>query len=389
MNPLLGRVASRALVPALALLTLTACTSNTSDGAATVGVDITADACVLTSASAPAGTVVFTVANKGDSAAEFYVYESNGTSIVSEVENIGPGLSRELVVSLTEGTYVTACDPGQDGDELRADFVATAGGASAAALSPEREAALALASAEFLGFVRGEVDTLVAKTEAFADAFAAGDDDAARALYADARVHWERIEPIAESFGDLDPKLDLREADLGPDEAWTGWHHAEKLLWPPASGYTVEASERGVLAAQLLADTLELQSRVSAADFAIEPFQIGNGAKELLDEVATTKITGEEEIWSGTDLWDIQANIDGARASLEALRPVVTESDPELLATLDERFDAVQTLLAGYGSVEDGFVTYGELSDDQVLGLSRAIDALSEPLSLLTAAAVL
>jgi iron uptake system component EfeO len=105
--------------------------------------------------------------------------------------------------------------------------------------------------------------------------------------------------------------------------------------------------------------------------------------------VATTKITGEEEIWSGTDLWDIQANIDGARKSLDVLRPVVAESDPELLATLDERFDAVQALLDAQGSLEDGFAYYPELTDAQVLELSRAIDALAEPLALLTAAAVL
>lgn len=399
MTPRLGWAASRALtpsvalraaaLPAAALLVLTACTSNAPSDSTKVSVDITASECAVSAATAPAGSVVFTVTNDGDAVAEFYVYQSNGTSIVAEVENIGPGLSRDLVVALSEGTYITACDPGMDGDELRADFVATAAGASAAAVSPEKQAALAQASADYVAYVQGEVDTLATKTQAFADAFAAGDDELARSLYADARVHWERIEPVAESFGDLDPKLDLREADLGPQELWTGWHHAEKVLWPPAEGYTVDDALRASLADQLVADTLELQSRVTAADFTIEPFQIGNGAKELLDEVATTKITGEEEIWSGTDLWDIQANIDGARKSLDVLRPVVAESDPELLATLDERFDAVQALLDAQGSLEDGFAYYPELTDAEVLELSRAIDALAEPLALLTAAAVL
>ena len=73
------------------------------------------------------------------------------------------------------------------------------------------------------------------RPQAFADAYAKGDDDTARSLYAPARVHWERVEPVAESFGDLDPLLDLREADLAEGDAWSGWHYIEKDLWPPTA----------------------------------------------------------------------------------------------------------------------------------------------------------
>jgi iron uptake system component EfeO len=275
-----------------------------------------------------------------------------------------------------------------DGDEIRADFTVTEDGA-APAPTGEKAEALAGASAEYLSYVRDEVATLIDKTQAFADAFEAGDDDTARSLYADARVHWERIEPIAESFGDLDPLLDLREADLGPQELWTGWHHAEKVLWPPSEGYVVTDAERTALAEGLVENTLELERRVTDEAFVIEAFQVGNGAKELLDEVATSKITGEEEIWSGTDLWDMQANIDGALAAYTALRPIVEASDPELVTQLDARFADVNDLLATHGSIAEGFVTYTELSDADVVALSRAIEALSEALARLTAAAVL
>ncbi len=125
-------VASRALAPAVALLTLTACTSNTPEEATGVSVDIAADSCALSASSAPAGPVVFTVENTGDAVAEFYVYASDGTKIVAEVENVGPGLSRDLAVTLDAGTYVTSCDAGMNGDDIRADFVATAAGATPA-----------------------------------------------------------------------------------------------------------------------------------------------------------------------------------------------------------------------------------------------------------------
>ena len=194
------------------------------------------------------------------------------------------------------------------------------------------------ASAQYQLYVIDQTEQLVEKTQEFADLYVAGDDDAARALYADARTHWERIEPVAESFGDLDPRLDLREADLADGEAWTGWHAIEKDLWPPAEGYTpLTQAERQALADQLVADTEDLSGRVQELTYT--PTQLGNGAKELLDEVATGKVTGEEEAWSHTDLWDFQANVDGARVAFEALEPALQTKDPELAATLTERFD--------------------------------------------------
>src|SRR6476659_5687431 len=85
---------------------------------------------------------------------------------------------------------------------------------------------------QYSAFVLDQTDQLLDGTRAFAAAYAAGDTTKARGLYADTRMHWERIEPVAESFGDLDPKLDAREADLEPGQEWTGWHRIEKDLWP-------------------------------------------------------------------------------------------------------------------------------------------------------------
>lgn len=397
-----GWVAPRALAPrrptaigpraavlsTIAALALAACTSNSTNGAASIAVAIADDTCTLSAAQAPAGHAVFTLKNTGSNVAEFYVYAADGTTIIAELENVGPGISRDLVVTLGEGTYVTSCDPGMDGNAIRADFVATAAGRTEAP-SAERQASLDKASAEFVGYVQTEADALATKTKAFADAFAAGDDATARSLYADARVHWERLEPVAESFADLDPSLDLREADLGPQELWMGWHRAEKVLWPPAGGYAITDADRTAIAAQLVADTLDLKGRVSDPAFTIAPFAIGNGAKELLDELATSKITGEEEVWSGTDLWDMQGNVDGAYAAYKSLRPVVSASDPALATELDQRFADVNAILATHGSVAKGFVSYSALTHADVLELSRAVEALSEPLSRLTAAAVL
>lgn len=146
------------------------------------------------------------------------------------------------------------------------------------------------------------------------------------------------------------------------------------------------AAKRTPVADQLLSDTKVLHSRVAKLDFT--PSQLGNGAKELLDEVATGKVTGEEEIWSRTDLWDFQANVDGARIAFEVLEPVVVAKDPALATTLTARFATVQALLDSH-RVNDGFTLYQNLSPTEIKTLADAVNALSEPLSKLTAAVVL
>lgn len=372
----------------LAAVTLTACVPNEEPSDGAIDVVSTADACDVASTDAPAGSIVFSVSNEGDDVTEFYLLAEDGLRVISEVENIGPGLTRDLVVQVPEGTYQTACKPGMVGEGITADFTVTASDTEVA-VSEDRAELLSSASEQYVLYVRDQVSTLVAKTEAFLDAYTSGDDDTARDLYADARVHWERIEPVAESFGDLDPSMDLREADLEDGDEWTGWHHMEKDLWPPAEGYELTDAERQALADKLAADTAELSSRVTAEDFTFEPFQIGNGAKELLDEVAAGKVTGEEEFWSHTDLWDFQANVDGAWVAFEVLRPLVEETDPTLVSNLEERFDALNALLAEHGSIEDGFDLYTDLSEDEVRELATSVDALAEPLSNLTSAAVL
>ncbi|WP_062387340.1 iron uptake system protein EfeO [Demequina iriomotensis] len=371
---------------ALSALALTACVPNASADDEAIAVESTADECKVASTEVPSGTVVFDVTNSGDDVTEFYLLASDGLRIISEVENVGPGITRQLVVQVPAGDYLTQCKPGMTGDGIQAAFTVTDSGEDV--FSGDDAELLAAAGEQYLLYVRDQIQTLEDKTDAFLAAYTAGDDDEARALYADARVHWERIEPVAESFGDLDPMMDAREADLAEGESWTGWHRIEKNLWPPAEGYDLTSAEREELADKLAADTADLAARVNAEDFAIDAFQVGNGAKELLDEVAAGKITGEEEIWSHTDLWDFQANVDGASVAYGVLHDVVAESDPALVEELDSRFAELEGLLAQHGSVDEGFVLYTELTDDQIVELARAVDALGEPLSRLTAAAV-
>jgi iron uptake system component EfeO len=386
VNP---RIAA-ALVGALALPTLAACTDNTASSSTgdsrTISVTSTDKECTLSTDKAPSGNLVYKVRNTGSKVTEFYLYGDDGLRIVGEVENVGPGLSRDLVLTVPAGTYVPTCKPGMAGKGIRSSFTVTES-AGSGAVSGASARQVTLANAQYKAYIVDQTEQLLAATRRFVAAYEAGDTATARRLYAPARQHYERIEPVAESFGDLDPQMDLREADLEQGQKWTGWHRIEKDLWPPSSGYTeLTEAGRARVGDQLLRDTRTLDARVQRLGFTVD--QIGNGAKSLLDEVAKSKITGEEEHWSHTDLYDFQANVDGARVAFEGLKPVLHEKDPALEEQITQRFTALQTELDRYqrGS---GWVSYTDLTKPEIRKLSDAVQALSEPLSKLTAAVAL
>lgn len=373
----------------LAVPFLAACTKNTNGGdadsgdAQTVTVSSTDDGCELSASEAPSGTLTFSVTNDGSKVTEFYLLAADGQRIVGEVENIGPQLSRELVVNAPAGDYITACKPGMKGDGIRADFTVTKSD-DEPTMSADQQQLVDEALENYQAYVQDQSDQLVEKTRQFVELYENGEDDAARALYPEARTHWERIETVAESFGDLDPKTDAREADLEEGQKWTGWHRIEKDLWPPASGYTqLTPKQRAFYADDLMQNIETLDGRVQKLTYTVD--QIANGSRGLLEEVANGKVTGEEEIWSHTDLWDFQANVDGARVGFDGVKPIVEQNDPELAETLETRFTELQKLLDEQRTA-DGFVFYDQLTPEQVKALSNAVNALSEPLSHLTAA---
>jgi len=378
-------------VSAAGLLALTGCVANSgaadgSDRALTV--DSSADACTVSAAEAPAGNVSFRVTNSGDQVTEFYLLAEDGLRIVGEAENIGPGLSRDLVVQLAAGSYTTSCKPGMTGDGIdKKAFTVTESGDDVV-VDADLDAQVQVANTNYAAYVRDQVAQLLAGTQAFADAYVAGDDDGARSLYAATRAHWERVETVAESFGDLDPKLDLREADLEQGQEWTGWHAIEKDLWPAEAeaGFTAyTAQQRQSLADQLVSDTTTLNDKVADLSFTLS--QQTNGAIGLLDEVATGKVTGEEEFWSHTDLWDFQANIDGAKVLYDGVRDILLKEDAGLAADLDSEFAALQTLLDAQ-RVGDGFTLYTDLTPAEIKAFADQVNALGEPLNTLTATLV-
>jgi iron uptake system component EfeO len=365
-----------AAISALTTITAVAGCAEKSDAKDSGAIQVTATdhKCDVSKTSFPAGHVKLAVKNEGSKVTEVYVY-APGDRIVTERENIGPGTSSTINAEIKTGSYEIACKPGMRGHGIRQKVSATGDGKAA-----KRDPRLDKAVAQYRTYAQAQADATLPKVQKFADAVKKDDLEAAKKAYAPSRVGWERTEPVAESFGDIDPKVDVREDGLEKGQKWTGWHRLEKSLWQSKK---ITAADHG-LADQLLKDLKDWQKRVGTAD--ITPTGMANGAKELLDEVQTGKVTGEEERYSHTDLVDFEANVEGAQTSYRLLKPVASKNDPTLAKELDKQFAAVGKLLDTYRE-GDGFVTYDTVSESKRKELSDAVNALAEPLSKLAAVA--
>ncbi|MCO5966953.1 iron uptake system protein EfeO [Actinoallomurus soli] len=357
----------------VSLSALSACGKNDDaapkGGSGAIEVTATDSSCEVGAKSTSAGAVTFKVTNKGSQVNELEILAPDG-KIVSERENIGPGTGAEVTVQLSAGTYKVMCSAGMTGKGPSQALTVTGQGK---AVDPRLDQAVAA----YRTYVAEQVDDTLTKATKFAAAVKAGDVTKAKELYAPSRVGWERIEPVAESFGDIDPKVDLREADLKQGDRWTGWHQIEKALWKTGS-----LQGEGPYADQLVKDLQTLKTKVGTAS--ITPTSMANGAKELLDEVATGKVTGEEETFSHTDLVDFKANVDGAQKVYELLKAIVKERNPDLATTLDDEFAKVQKMLTKYEK-GDGYVPYDTVGAKDRKDLSDEVNALGEPLSKLAA----
>ncbi|WLQ32401.1 imelysin family protein [Streptomyces castrisilvae] len=365
-------------------VTLSGCTQKASGEDGAVSVTASDSACKVSTTEFPAGHVSLALENKGSRVTEVYVLFPDDR-IAAERENLGPGTKATLVTELGPGDYEIACKPGMKGDGIRQKVKLT-GRNAAAERSPEADAAVAA----YRSYVLAQAEQTLPKAKAFAAAVEAGDVEKAKKLYAPSRIGWERTEPVAESFGDIDPKVDVREDGLedgqDPETDWTGWHRLEKALWQDKKIGDREKE----LAGRLMTDLDAWVKKVGTAE--ITPTSMANGAKSLLDEVALNKVTGEEERYSHTDLVDFKANLEGARKSYDLLKPIARKNDSSLARELDKQFASLTKQLDVYrtddGADQDSYTyrSYDKVSEAERKDLSDGVNALAEPLSKLAAA---
>lgn len=241
----------------------------------------------------------------------------------------------------------------------------------------ENKVALQKAAKEYRKYTNEQLDQFLKGTEEFVSAIKADDIEKAKFLYPKVRMYYERSEPVAEAFGDLDPKIDARLADMKEEkkeDKWTGYHKIEKSLYQ--ENKIDEMTKKD--ADQLLKDAKELDAKIDTLD--ITPKLMLQGSVDLLNEVSTSKITGEEEIYSHTDLYDFKANIEGAQKIYELFKSELEKKDKKLSSTIMDNFNKVNQLLNKYKN-NNGYKDYSAVTKEDRKALSDAVNSLGEPLS--------
>lgn len=259
---------------------------------------------------------------------------------------------------------------GQKAEAPKQETVATEQAQAKVDLSKETE--------EYKAFVEKEIDQLLIDTEKFAETLKKGDLEGAKAQYPLIRMAYERSEPIVESFGESDINIDFRLVDFkeefNKEEGWRGFHRIEKILW---ENKTTKGTEQ--YADQLVKDIKELRAKISTVE--VTPDMMITGSVDLLNEVSTSKITGEEEVYSHTDLYDFKANIEGAEKIFEIFKNKLETVDKSLVETLTKEFAAVNELLDKYKIDDKNYKLYTELTKEDTKALAEAVTKLGEPLS--------
>lgn len=357
------------------------------NGVAEVMITLSGDnggTCSLDHTAAAAGPITFAVTNKTATGITEIELQSNNR-ILGEKENLAPGLPTvSFTVTLGGGTYQIYC-PGAK-QELQ-DFVVT--GSAAAAPAGSTADILASGTKGYANYVSGVVDGMVTAVNRLRADIDSDNLDKAKADYPLAHAFYERIESDVNGFvlpgfkatdnaGNLDYLIDMRASNLDQKVGWHGFHAVERDLF-----------QNGQITDETRKQAAELQNNVAVLDKLVKslnykPEDLANGAADLLEEVQSTKITGEEEAFSHYDLSDFAGNIEGAQQAFAFLEPGVEKIDPDLAKRVRSQFANVIKLLDTYRdpSVPGGFKLYtAALKASDGAKLSKSIQALQEPLS--------
>ena len=359
---------------AVAALGVAGCgtSSNAPKGAKKVAVTLVDSGCTPRQIHVAAGPVSFDVSNGGTSKVSEMELKSSSGIILGESENVVEGVPGHFSLNLKPGRYIVNCPTGDREDQ--GHLVAT--GTAVGRPTGPSAALLQKATAAYKAYVIAQTAELHRGTRQFVAALTAGDVAKAKALFGPTRIHYEAVEPVAESFGDLDPEIDARINDVASVKDWTGFHRIERTLWVTDSTNGTEP-----YADKLMQNVNTLVAQVKT--IRLQPAQLANGAVELMNEVANSKITGEEDRYSHTDLSDFEGNLSGSKKAFALLIPALRQTGNGTLAnTISARFAAVQNTLNRYKrNTTLGYALYTQLTGADRQTFAAEVDALDEPLS--------
>lgn len=363
-----------------------------SNGVPQVNAVLKGNECEVDVTEVEAGPVTFNVTN--ESAAGITEFELlYNQKIIGEKENLAPGLGTVSFTTTLNGGDYKLYIPGADTPYI--EFKVT--GEAAAAPEGSAQDIMSKGVTEYAEYIANQAQYLEDATADLQKAVESGDVDASQRAWAAARPFYEHAESAVDTFlmpgytipegGEadnayfLDYLIDMRESNLDEEVGWHGFHAIERDLWQNGA-----ITDETKALAKELADNCKVLNEKVIPTFAdgLMAEDLANGAADLLEEVSTTKITGEEDAYSHLDLSDFRANVEGAQQSYANLRDGLLKINGDLVERIDGEFQSVSDLLDTYRDDNEigGYVPYTDAlraSDSQKL--SEAILTLHDDLA--------
>ncbi|MET9085597.1 iron uptake transporter permease EfeU [Streptomyces sp. NPDC004237] len=292
--------------------------------------------------SAPeAGRQTFQMRNTGSKTSEVYLIDPSSNAVYGEVEGLAPGTTRDLVATVSGGTYAWRCVPSGGKAVTSESVTVSGGGGGAKAVVPVSENDLAEPLKQYKVYVEQGLATLVTQTRTL-DADIEGNHLAkARTDWLTAHLTYASLGAAYGTFEDFDQKINGRADGLAggvADPDFAGFHRVEYGLWHAQTAGQLKAP------VQALADAVAgLQKAFPAQDF--DPGDLPLRAHEILENTLQFELTADTDEGSGTNLATANANLAGTSELLTVLRPLLTTRAPELLPTVDADIARLQKLL--------------------------------------------
>ncbi|KAA9148921.1 EfeM/EfeO family lipoprotein [Amycolatopsis acidicola] len=322
------------------------------------------------------GTQTFRLRNTGAVTAEADLVDPATGTVFGEVEGIGSGTTRTLEVTLGNGTYAFRCAP-EETDPIMGPSVRITGGdeRSGAAVVPVTRNDLLKPLQDYKNYVGGGLVTLGTETDALQAAVHSGDRAASEAAWLKAHLTYERLGAAYDAFGDTDGAINGT-ADGLPggtaDVDFTGFHRLENGLW-----HNEDMGALAAVADRLASDVHGLGD--SFGDLQIDPNDLGLRAHEIMENTLQFELTAHTDYGSGTNLATALANVDGTRAVLDVLRPVL--GSRVNMSEVDTWLDRTASALRSAQRPDGGWTPVARLSREQHEKIDGAVSGLTERLA--------
>ena len=342
-----------------------------------IPIEVGAKACDPMNLTLPSGFHSFEIHNRSDRPVEWEILD--GVMVVEERENIIPGLKSILRAQLMPGEYEITCGL-LSNPRGKLTVTPSEHSEASAAAKPDTRAFIGILS-EYKVFLAMQSNTMLKGADALQTAIEAGDLEAARVAYLQARAPYKRIEVIGGRFADLSAKIDPVATYLEKredDPAFTGFHRIESGLWGANSTDGLVP-----FASQLTADLTTLKDRLKAAK--LTPDMLLRNTSSFVNQQAEGQILSGDNAYSHLDLTDISAKLDGVEKTLNLLQPLSEKPAADETKTVMAALQDLRSTLAGLSAGETAR-SYTDIDDGARKALAEKAKALSAAISKLAAA---